>query len=80
MLDYVLVSSGWVEKIIYFNIDDEGYLDIGSDHNLLFWYFIGQRTGDNMRYRHNDRKVRSEWQWRRGGEVDWSRFRTVAEE
>ena len=33
-----------------------------------------------MRYRRNDRKVRREWQWRRGGTVDWSRFHTVAEE
>ena len=37
VLDYVLLSRGFVERVDRFVVDDEEFLDIGSDHNLLFW-------------------------------------------
>ena len=36
VLDYVLLSRGLVERIDRFVVDDEGFFDIGSDHNLMF--------------------------------------------
>ena len=35
VLDYVLVSEWWVDRISRFSIDDEGFFYVGSDHNLL---------------------------------------------
>ena len=35
MLDYVLVSETWVKVIDQFLVDEEGWFDVGSDHNLI---------------------------------------------
>ena len=44
VLDYVLVSEWWVDRVSRFSVDDEGFFDIGSDHNLLLWYvLVGER-------------------------------------
>ena len=43
VLDYVLLSGGLVERIDWFVVDDEGFFDIGSDNNLMFWYIAKRR-------------------------------------
>ena len=80
VLDYVLVSGWWEDRISRFSIDDEGFFEIGSDHNLLLWHIVvGERKGVNGRDKMR-RKCRGEWKWRVGGKVDWDRYRERVEE
>ena len=37
VLDYVLMSDGLADNTTQMVIGDDGWFDIGSDHNLLFW-------------------------------------------
>ena len=37
VLDYVLASQGIADSVTQMTVDDEGWFDIDSDHNLMFW-------------------------------------------
>ena len=78
VLDYVLLSGGLVERIDRFVVDDEGFFDIGSDHNLMFWY-IGTGKEETVSPKVK-RKVRTEWRWRVGGNVNWEAYRVSIED
>ena len=78
VLDYVLLSGGLVERIDRFVVDDEGFFDIGSDHNLMFWY-IGTGKEETVSPKVK-RKVRKEWRWRVGGNVNWEAYHVSIED
>ena len=49
VLDYILMSQELADSTSGMTIDDDGWFDIGSDHNLIFWesddsYKIEQRS------------------------------------
>ena len=79
VLDYVLLSRGFVERVDRFVVDDEGFLDIGSDHNLLFWY-VGTGKEREPGSPKVKKKVRKEWRWRVGGNIDWGAYRCSIED
>ena len=65
-------------------IDDDGWFDIGSDHNLMFWDSI-RRTGDNgsegaEKGRATQRCEKSIWTWKRKGKVNWTAYKEKVEE
>ena len=37
VLDYILMSQELADSTSSMTIDDDGWFDIGSDHNLMFW-------------------------------------------
>lgn len=77
VLDYVLLSERCVEEIERFVIDDDGLLDIGSDHNLMFWY---TGKGEEPSRPKVKRQVRKGWRWKVGGKVDWDKYRRSIED
>ena len=79
VLDYVLVSEWFVDRISRFSIDDEGFFDVGSDHNLLLWHVVGVERGGTEGGKRK-RKFRKEWRWRTSGKVDWERYQQKVEE
>ena len=66
----MLLSERCVEEIERFVIDDDGLLDIGSDHNLMFWY---RGKGEEPSRPKVKRQVRKGWRWKVGGKVDWDK-------
>ena len=38
-LDYISTLQWWVEHTRNLLIDEEGWFDMGSDHNLMLWKF-----------------------------------------
>ena len=53
VLDYILMSQELAGSTSSMTIDDDGWFDIGSDHNLMFWesndsYKMEQRSGEAM--------------------------------
>ena len=49
--NYVLMSQEVADSTSSMTIDDDGWFDIGSDHNLMFWesndsYKMEQRSGE----------------------------------
>jgi len=80
VLDYVLVSEWWEERISRFSIDDEGFLDIGSDHNVLLWYTRDGGRSETSVQQKARRKGRREWKWRVSGKVDWEGYRRKVDE
>lgn len=79
VLDYVLMSEWWVDRTSRFLIDDEGFLDIGSDHNILLWHIVAERRREEPVREKRKRKCK-EWKWKTGGKVDWERYRLKVEE
>ena len=79
VLDYVLMSAWWVDRTSRFCIDDEGFLDIGSDHNVLLWHAVPER-GREEPVREKRKRKYKEWKWKTGGKVDWERYRLKVEE
>ena len=74
VLDYVLVSEWWVDRISRFSIDDDGFY-AGSDHNLLLWHVMVGERRENAGEGKGRRRYRKEWRWRTSGKVDWEKDR-----
>ena len=80
----MLASEWWVDRVNRFSIDDEGFFDMGTDHNLLLWY--AERGGRNEYDKQGRRSVRKkrkcgrEWRWRTSGKVNWEGYREKVEE
>ena len=39
------MSEWFVDRISRFSIDDEGFFDVGSGHNLLLWHVVWLERG-----------------------------------
>ena len=60
-------------------IDDDGWFDIGSDHNLMFWesndsYKMEQRSGEEASSLKGQCRD-SLWAWKTNGKVDWAGYK-----
>ena len=61
ILDYVLVLETWVKVVDQFLVDEEGWFDVESDQNLIFWSFGKEKDGlENRKKRKRNMK---DWRW-----------------
>ena len=77
MLDYVLVSETSVKVIDQFLVDEEGWFDVGSDHNLIFWSFRKEKEG--LESRKKRKKNKKDWRWNTKGNADWESYKAKIE-
>ena len=66
IIDYILVDNGIFQMTQNCEIDDEGRLDIGSDHN---WMIVSI----NMKYQRRNRGG-TKWVWNIKEETDWAGY------
>ncbi len=78
-LDYVLASEAWVERIDHLLVDEEGWFDVGSDHNILFWAFGKEKRGARQTQKDKHTKGINQWRWNTKGSADWERYTVVVE-
>ena len=61
VLDYVLASQGIADSVTQMTVDDEGWFDIGSDHNLMFWESRGLEEVGGVKASETKRRVKHNW-------------------
>ena len=84
VLDYILMSQELADSTSSMTIDDDGWFDIGSDHNLMFWesndsYKMEQRSGEEASSLKGQCRD-SFWAWKTEGKVDWAGYKIKVEE
>ena len=73
----MLVSETWVKVIDQFPVDEEGWFDVGSDHDLIFWSFGKEKDGlENRKKRLRKKK---DWRWNTKGNAGWECFKAKTE-
>ena len=82
VLDYVLMTQGMADRTTQVTVDDDGWFDIGSDHNLIFWETLGEREDDSGVDMGTSRRRRENniWTWKMKGDVDWAAYKVRVEE
>ena len=86
-LDYIIVSQRWLQLIRHLLIDEEGWFDVGSDHNLLLWKFMTRKPEQVAKtykeaksQRTDKRKKPRDWRWNRKRSADWTSYRASIED
>ena len=84
VLDYILMSQELADSTSSMTIDDNGWFDIGSDHNLMFWesndsYKMEQRSGEEASSLKGQCRD-SLMAWKTKGKVDWAGYKIKVEE
>ena len=74
VLDYGVVSSEHLESVAKFEVDEEGKLGGGSDHNMLFTW-LRDRWLFKVKVKANQKKMG----WDLKEDLDWSPFKRIVE-